>query len=136
MTEALHIKNELGELAKLNAFVEHIGSACHLSESLLMQFKLAVEETVTNVILYAYPGEKEKNIEILLTCENDELIVQITDSGIAFNPIEKADPDLTLPADERPIGGLGIYLAKQLMTQIQYRRSNNKNIVTMRKQIL
>lgn len=135
MREALHIKNELAELEKLNEFLEQTAKIHHLGGPSLMQFKLALEEVVTNVILYAYPEEKNKDIAIQLAFENGALVTHIIDSGIAFNPVEKADPDVSLPADERPIGGLGIYLAKQLMTEVKYNRSGNKNILFMRKEI-
>lgn len=135
MREALHIKNELGELEKLNKFLEQTAKHHHLGGPSLMQFKLALEEVVTNVILYAYPEEKNKDIDIQLAFENGALVTNIIDSGIAFNPVEKADPDVSLPTDERPIGGLGIYLAKQLMTEVKYNRSGDKNILFMRKEI-
>lgn len=135
MKEALHIKNELGELEKLNRFIEQTAADHHLSGPSLMQFKLALEEAVTNVILYAYPDEKDKDIDIQLTFENGALVTNIIDSGIAFNPVEKTDPDISLSADQRPIGGLGIYLAKQLMTEVKYNRSGDKNILFMRKEI-
>lgn len=131
MTNTLHIKNELSQLAELSDFLAlHAGTGL-LSELQLMQVRLALEETVTNVILYAYPGEKDKDIRIDLTCESGKLKMAVTDSGIPFNPLEKKDPDLTLPPEERPIGGLGVYLVKQLMTEVTYSRRGGQNIVTM-----
>lgn len=135
MRKVLHIKNKLEELKKLNGFLEKTAETYHLEGAMLMQFKLALEEAVTNVILYAYPGENDQDIDIQLTYENGALVTQITDSGIAFNPIEKADPDLSLSAEERPVGGLGIFLAKQLMTEVKYNRSGDKNILIMKKEI-
>lgn len=99
-----------------------------------MEIKLAVEEVVTNIILYAYPDEKGQDIGIDLSYEKRRLTIILTDHGIAFNPLEKEEPDLTLSLDERPIGGLGIYLAKQLMTTVRYNRSAGKNILTMIKE--
>ena len=100
-----------------------------------MQIKLALEEAVTNVILYAYPDKKDQDIRIDMSCENKRLTIVITDTGIAFNPLERQEPDLTLSLEERPIGGLGIFLVKQLMTEVTYSHSDGKNILTMTKDI-
>ena len=110
MTNTLHIKNELEQLTRLYAFLDQQAGAYELEELQSMQIKLALEEAVTNVILYAYPD-------------------------IGFNPLERQEPDLTLSLEERPIGGLGIYLVKQLMTEVSYSRSAGKNILTMTKDI-
>lgn len=135
MTEALLITNELNQLILLEDFLGKVAAEHNLNGQLLMNLKLAMEEAVTNVILYAYPGEKNKDISISLSYNDKELRIVITDSGIAFDPMNKPDPDLSLPPDERPIGGLGIYLVKQLMTDVTYHRSGDKNILTMVKHI-
>lgn len=135
MAETLHITNELGQLALLDGFLGEAATAYQLSGRLLMDLKLALEEAVTNIILYAYPGETGKDISITLSHENSHITVTVADTGVAFNPLVKQEPDLSLPLEERPIGGLGIYLVKQLMTDVQYLRSDNKNILTMTKNI-
>lgn len=135
MTETLLITNELNQLVLLEDFLGKVAAEYNLSGRLLMNLKLAMEEAVTNIILYAYPGEKNKDISISLSYNDKELRIVITDSGIAFDPMNKPDPDLSLPPDERPIGGLGIYLVKQLMTDVTYHRSGDKNILTMVKHI-
>lgn len=135
MTNTLHIKNELEQLTRLYAFLDrHIG-AYKLEELQSMQIKLALEEAVTNVILYAYPNKKDQDIRIDMNYENKRLTIVITDTGIDFNPLRRQEPDLTLSLEERPIGGLGIYLVKQLMTEVSYSRSAGKNILTMTKDI-
>ena len=135
MTNTLYIKNELGQLARLYAFLDRQADAYELEDLLLMQIKLALEEAVTNVILYAYPEKVDQDIRIDMNYENKRLTIIITDTGIAFNPLERQEPDLTLSLEERPIGGLGIYLVKQLMTEVTYNRSDGKNILTMTKDI-
>lgn len=135
MRETLHITNELNQLLLLDSFLVEAANDYQFDGRLLMDIKLALEETVTNIILYAYPGEKGKEISICLTYGDGQLKIILIDSGIAFNPIEKPEPDLTLPLEERPIGGLGIYLVKQLMTEIKYSRSGDKNILIMIKNI-
>ena len=135
MINTLHIKNELAQLPRLYEFLDLHTSAYGLEEQLTMQIKLALEEVVTNVILYAYPNKKDQDIRIDMNYVNKQLAIVITDKGTPFNPLEMKEPDITLPPEERPIGGLGIYLVKQLMTEVTYSRSSGKNILTMTKDI-
>ena len=135
MTNTLIIKNELEQLTRLYAFLDRQAVAYGLEELQLMQVKLALEEAVTNVILYAYPDKKDQDIRIDMSYENKRLTIVITDTGTDFNPLERQEPDLTLSLEERPIGGLGIYLVKQLMTEVTYSRSAGKNILTMTKDL-
>lgn len=134
MTCTLHIKNNPDQLALLYDFLEQQAGPCGIDTTLLMQIKLAMDEAVTNVIQYAYPGS-EGDIRIDMGCQNRQLKIVVTDNGIRFNPLENQEPDITLPVEERPIGGLGIFLVKQLMTDVRYDRSEGKNILTMTKEI-
>lgn len=136
MTNTLYIKNELEQLTRLYVFLEQQAGVYKLEELQSMQIKLALEEAVTNVILYAYPDKKDQDIRIDMSYEDKRLTIVITDTGLDFNPLERQEPDLTLSLEERPVGGLGIYLVKQLMTEVTYKRSAGKNILTMTKDIL
>lgn len=135
MINTLHIKNELEQLTRLYEFLDLQASTYGLEEQLSMQIKLALEEVVTNVILYAYPDKKDQDIRIDMNYRDELLTIVITDNGTAFNPLKMKEPDISLPPEERPIGGLGIYLVKQLMTEVIYTRSSGKNILTMTKDI-
>lgn len=134
MTSTLHIKNNPDQLALLYDFLEQQAGHCGIDATLLIQIKLAMDEAVTNVIQYAYPYS-EGDIRIDMGCEEGLLKIVVTDNGIRFNPLENQEPDITLSAEERPIGGLGIFLVKQLMTDVRYDRSEGKNILTMTKEI-
>ena len=97
-----------------------------------MQIDVAVEELFVNIASYAYvPGTGQATIRV----EQEPSMVSITfvDSGIPYNPLAKEDPDVTLSAAERQIGGLGIYMAKKSMDDISYRYEDGKNILTIRK---
>lgn len=131
MASTLHIKNELGNLTLLAEFLEQNMQGKVLDETLQMQLQLVLEEVVVNVISYAYPGETDKDIFVEIGWNGGCMEITVIDSGIPFNPLEKEDPDLTLSVEERPIGGLGIYLVKQLMTDVHYIRREGKNILTM-----
>ena len=125
MTNTLHIKNELKQLTRLYAFLDQQAGTYELGELQSMQIKLALEEA----------DKKDQDIRIDMSYENKRLTIVITDTGISFNPLERQEPDLTLSLEERPTGGLGIYLVKQLMTEVSYSRSAGKNILTMAKDI-
>lgn len=101
---------------------------------LRFKIELSIEEAVENVVQYAYQGGIGW-LEAGTKLDDDSLIltIELRDAGKPFNPLEKADPDITLNADERPIGGLGIYLCKQMMDSISYRYENGNNVLTMKK---
>ncbi len=135
MTKSIDIRNEINELNRLNDFLEQSMSGLGLNEMLFMNLKLAIEEVVVNTITYGYPEKKKDFINIRLEYDVNRLKVVITDSGIAFDLTSKKEPDVSLPLEERPIGGLGTYLVKQLMTEVSYKRDGNRNILTMIKDI-
>lgn len=135
MKKALTIKNDIKQLPCIYEFLQETAHEAGIEESICMNIRLAVEEAVVNVISYAYPDEKDKNIDISIEQTNGDIIITITDSGIPFDPTAKQDPDILLPLEERPIGGLGTFLVKQLMTDVSYTRSGGKNILTMTKKM-
>lgn len=95
------------------------------------EIELSMEEVLVNIFNYAYP-ECEGDVE--MTCSLDDagrLVFQITDSGMAFNMVMADDPDITSEIDDRRIGGLGIFLVKQLMDEVQYRREHDRNILRL-----
>ena len=99
-----------------------------------MQIDVAVEELFVNVAHYAYtPTTGEARIDIEITEEPKKVVITITDSGIPFDPTAKPDPDVTLSAQERQIGGLGIYMVKKSMDTLDYRYEDGKNIVSITK---
>lgn len=101
-----------------------------------MQIGVAVEEIFVNIVNYAYGG-KIGEVEIFIDTEESPKTVTIVfkDSGIQYNPLEKEDPDIALSSDERPIGGLGIFMVKKLMDDVIYRYEDGKNILEIRKLI-
>lgn len=135
MVKELKIKNELAELNRTSGFLQAIAEEWKLSNQLFMNLNLAIEEVLTNIILYAYPGKSNKDIFLRMEKEGNRLVVTISDLGIPFDPTQKPTPDVTLTADERPIGGLGIFLVQQVMTNVTYLRKEGKNILTMSKEL-
>lgn len=134
MKAELVLKNDINEIHRLDEFVHRACAAAGVPEERTDMLVLAVEEAVTNVINYAY-GEREG--EIVLTCRSDgsALVFEIMDKGKAFDPTQMAEPDVTLPADEREPGGLGLFLIRKIMDGVCYRRIRDTNVLTLTKQI-
>ena len=101
----------------------------------LIHIYLVMEEAVSNIIFYAYKGDVEDAVDISLVREGGELIVTLIDHGIAFDPTLRKDPDITLSAEDRPIGGLGIFLIKKIMDEVSYQRVDERNVFIMKKKI-
>ena len=100
------------------------------------QIRLAVEEAVVNVINYAYLPEITGNIDVQAISDGQWLKFVISDNGVAFDPTEKDKADTTLSAEDRPIGGMGILLVRELMDSINYERTDGKNVLTLKKRIV
>lgn len=102
----------------------------------ILRLKVCIEEVFINVAHYAY-GETTGDVDIGVEHDeaNNQVIFTFEDSGLQFNPLDKEDPDVTLTAQERQIGGLGIFICKKIMDDIQYNYTDGKNILTMTKKI-
>ena len=97
---------------------------------------VAIEEVFVNVARYAYPDtEGDMTLHIGFDEHTREVICRMSDKGIPFDPLKKPDPDITLSAEEREIGGLGIFITKKTMDSVTYAYENNENILTMIKKI-
>ena len=105
-------------------------------EDLRFNIQLSIEEAVENVVRYAYEGGIGwLEVQTTLNENNLVLTVELRDAGTPFNPLEKPDPDITLSIEDRPVGGLGIFLCKQLMNEVSYRYEDGCNILTMKKKL-
>ncbi len=116
-----------------NHFYTWVNNTCkewNIDENLANKLDMCAEEIFANVAFYAYP-EKTGSIEAYLTKSDGKIIFEFKDEGVAYNPLKKPDPDITLPPEERPIGGLGIYMVKEMTDDITYKRENEKNILTL-----
>lgn len=101
-------------------------------EDLLFKIRLSIEEVIENIVRYAYDSGTGY-LEVSTERQNDELIIIFSDAGRPFNPLDKPDPDITLSAEDRPIGGLGIFICKQLMDDISYEYKDKCNVLMMKK---
>ena len=103
---------------------------CNLNDDLTNKLDMCAEEIFANVAFYAYP-EKNGIIDVSFNKSNNNIILEFKDEGTPYNPLEKPDPDITLPPEERPLGGLGIFMVKQMADDISYKRENNQNVLTL-----
>ena len=131
--DQLVLTNKVSEVKRLNAFIKSVTDRLGLPPSAASKIKLAVEEAVANVINYAYPKGVEGEVMVEADSNGKCLKIAISDSGMPFDPTEAARADTTLSVEERPVGGLGILLVRELMDSINYERQDGRNILTLRK---
>jgi sigma-B regulation protein RsbU (phosphoserine phosphatase) len=123
----LILLNKISEITHINAFIETIGEELQLQPSLTMKLNLALEEIVANIIQYAYREEIDRQIVIRLTHTEGRLSFTIEDTGVMFDPTKIAPADISLPIEQRSIGGLGTHLVKQIIDEVKYQRIGNVN---------
>ena len=95
------------------------------------QLDLIYEELMTNVVKYSYTDSAPHRIQVILDDRNDVLIFTIIHDGVDFNPWKQDDPELTLPLEQRPEGGIGIMLVRKFSQSFDYRRTDGKSIITV-----
>lgn len=134
-TDGLNVKAELELLDAINDFADAFMESCGYSEQFKTQVAIVIEEIYTNICSYAYPGETG-SVKIDMAAEGGRLELTFTDSGTAYNPLEKKDPDITARLEERETGGLGIFMVKQIVDEMSYRRSDGRNILHMVKKVI
>ena len=135
MRKEIRIKNKITELEKISQFVEEICEELGLSMEMQMNLNLVMEEMVTNVIFYAYPQDEEADIELLAMSDGKEVTFVLSDQGKEFDPTAKDDNDLSVNPAERDLGGMGIFIVKNIMNKVTYQRLEGKNLLTMTKGI-
>jgi serine/threonine-protein kinase RsbW len=132
-TKRFMVRNRMEELPLLAEKVEALAAHWELTGPLVMNLNLVLEEALANIIGYAYKDQDVHKIRVSITRSFDRLIIRIIDDGIPFDPTAAEPPDISLPAGDRPIGGLGILLISQLMDEVQYVRIKEQNILTLTK---
>lgn len=135
MEKSIIFTNDISEINRLNEFVEEIGNEFSLTPDVVFNLTLVLEEAVVNVINYAYPPGKKESIYLSARMHEGSIILVLTDTGVEFDPTISPDADITLSAEDRPIGGLGIFLIRQIMNEVRYDRVDGKNILTLEKKL-
>lgn len=128
-------RNDIAEISRLAGFIDEVAEKFSLPMDLVFSLNLVLEEAVTNVIMYAYPKEEHEFIYLSADIKDGSLVFVLTDSGKEFDPTLIPDADISLSAEERQIGGLGIFLIRQIMNEVKYERIDNKNVLTLEKKL-
>lgn len=131
--KSMTLTNNVADIPRLNKFVEEACAGQNLGEGFISELKLAIEEVVANVIHYAYDKNEKGDIGVGLKFQAGEVSVEVKDAGKAFDPTEIKDADTDSSVEERRIGGLGLYLVRQLTDTMSYRREGNFNILSLTK---
>lgn len=132
MTHRLVLYDNLSEIDRLAEFMDSLTEELGLECADGFNLHLALEEACSNIIQYAYPGDSGKTFSLDVEADSEKVVFTLTDSGIPFNPLESApEVDVTLSAEDREIGGLGIFLIKNVMSSVEYQRRGEKNVLTM-----
>lgn len=132
----LTLEAKVANLQQVLDFVDENLTSMRCPMKILMQIDVAVEEIFVNVASYAYtPNTGSVTIRMDLQEKPRAVVITFIDSGIPYNPLAKEDPDVSLSAEERSIGGLGIFMVKKTMDEVSYRRENGENILTIRKKL-
>ena len=129
------MKNQVGELEHVAVFIEEICEELGLGMELQMNLNLVLEEMVSNIIFYAYPEGTDAKIELMAEYDGKELTFVLSDQGREFDPTLKEDADVDVNPIDREIGGMGIWIVKNIMNQVTYQRLEGKNLLTMKKEI-
>jgi serine/threonine-protein kinase RsbW len=131
----LRIANRLEEIARVHRAVDSLAERLGLDPGTRRQLNVIFDELLNNTISYGYDDDREHEIAITITVSGGRLRAAISDDGRPFNPLERASPDTSLPADARPIGGLGVHLVRHLVDHVSYERRGATNVVLLEKQL-
>jgi serine/threonine-protein kinase RsbW len=131
----IRLPADLREIEALNRLVRQFGELHAIPSRTLYAMNLALDEVVTNVVLYGFKDPAGQEIAVRLETADENLRSEVVDEGREFDPLSAPLPDLTAALSERALGGLGIHLVRSLMDRVEYRREDAKNVLTMRKRI-
>lgn len=131
MQKILNLTNDINQIPQLAEWVEQLSEEAGLPIDKTFQLNLALEEAVVNVMNYAYPGQQDMPIIVMADIQPNRIVFIIEDKGVPFDPTQAEDPDLSLSAEDRPIGGLGIMLVRQFMSDISYEYVDGRNRLSL-----
>jgi len=130
----LTLKNDLSELEKLHSFLDEIRQSLSISQKCLFETNLVLEEVFSNVLSYGFNNHTDHFIKISITAAQGVLNIRVEDDGKPFNPLKAKEPNLQYDIENCEPGGLGIHLVKHFMNDFRYKRYQNRNTITMKKE--
>jgi serine/threonine-protein kinase RsbW len=129
---ALTITSDINEIPRVSELIESVMQGHHFPDEDILDTQLAVEEVVTNVIVHGY-GNAGGEIVVVLNADDRSIEIRVEDSADPFDPLTLKEPDITADIDDRKIGGLGIFLTRQVMDDIRYCYEDNRNVLVLTK---
>lgn len=132
--ETWTFKNHIAEISRLGFLLIDLQKNYNLSDKLMFNINLVLDELMTNIISYGFLEKKdgEIHVEIEYNGADDTLLITLRDNGVPFDPLLAKMPDLSKSVEDRPIGGLGVYFAKTFARDLKYELKDNHNILTLR----
>ena len=130
------LRNTQADAVQLEPWIQSFAEAANLSANARQAFDLALVEWVTNIISYGFPDGGDHLIRLRFLADRHSASVEVSDDGVAFDPLAVPAVDTQAPLDGRPIGGLGIHLIRRLMEQVEYSRTDGRNVLKLRRSIL
>jgi phosphoserine phosphatase RsbU/P len=131
----LRLASRLSELPRLAVEVARLGREHGLPEEVVSDLTLALEEAVSNVIRHGYGDRPDGLISVTFRATGESIVVTVEDAAVGFDPLKHPEPDLTVPVEARPAGGMGVYLIKRLMDEVDYRVYDGRNVLTLTKRL-
>jgi len=128
----LTVETKLDEVYNVLGFLEVIMDEVQISRQQQIHINTAVEEIFVNIVNYAFP-ETAGAVTVCASVNPEKITIEFCDNGIAFDPVQKETPDISLPLKDRPIGGLGILMTKEFMDSVKYERIGDENVLTLEK---
>ncbi len=136
MPEAMvRIENDLSEIAKVDEKLDDFAEQFGVPPAIAATFHIIFDDLLNNVISYGFNDEQRHFIDIRLELTANNLTVSIADDGVPFNPLAESAPDTTLSIEDRQIGGLGIHIVVNMVDDISYQRTADKNVLTLTKSL-
>ncbi|MEX0994879.1 MAG: ATP-binding protein [Balneolaceae bacterium] len=132
-TYSIKVNASTRHLAKVRNFVEKYADKFGFDEKTVSDIRLAVDEACTNIIKHAYQFDESKDVEIKLGFKDDWICISLTDQGNTFNPESYSKPDIQKQMKLKKRGGVGVYLIRQLMDDVEYLKKDNSNEIRMYK---
>jgi anti-sigma regulatory factor (Ser/Thr protein kinase) len=130
---SFELESDLSELKALRQHLNNYGKVIGLSEACLFDINVCLDEIFTNIVSYGFTDESAHLITFTVKAIGDELIIDVEDDGVPFNPLEVKDPMVPEDLVHLKIGGLGIHIVKKLMNKVCYKREQGKNKLTLNK---
>ena len=119
----------------VSQLIDRAGLELGVPAEALTDLRIALDEIVTNIVKYAYADDGPHQFTIRCELQAGALATIVEDDGVAFDPLRAPEPDLTVPSEQRRVGGLGLHFVKKLMKSVEYERVEGRNRLTLKQQL-